>query len=109
MLPFKRKSRLLAPKENVNCPSGFRQPCATTSHTLRSYRERVSVTVSLWSGWRSTSENPRRTLGGSPALDGKCRYSCGIYGEGEVGVSGTNLCLRIPREKERGRNAPRHP
>ena len=47
MLPFKRKSRLLAPTENVNCPSGFRQPCATTSHTLKSYRDSVSVTVSL--------------------------------------------------------------
>ena len=109
MLPFKRKSRLLAPTENVNFPAGFRQPCATASHTLKSYRESVRITVSLWCGLRSTSENPRRTLGGSPALDGKWRYSCGIYGQGEAGVSGTNLCLRIPREKERRRNAPRHP
>ena len=47
MLPLKRKSLLLAPTENVNLPSGFLQPCATASHTLRSYRDSVSVTVSL--------------------------------------------------------------
>ena len=101
MLPFKRKSRLLAPTENVNFPAGFRQPCATASHTLRSYRDSVSVTVSLWCGFRSTSENPRRTLGGSPALDGKCRYSCGIcmWRKG-VSVMMSNLADRkgdIPR------------
>ena len=78
ILPLKRKSRLLAPIEKVKLPSGFRQPCATASHKLKSYRESVSVTVSLCCGLRSTSENPRRTLGGSPALDGKCKYSWGI-------------------------------
>ena len=78
ILPFKRKSRLLAPTENVNFPSGFRQPCAPVSHTLRSYRDSVIITVSPWRGSRSTSENPRSTLGGSPTPAGKCTYNCGI-------------------------------
>ena len=78
MLPFNRKSRLLAPTENVNSPSGLRHPCATTSHTERSYRDSVTVTVSPCPAPRRTSVKPRSTLGGSPALEGKCRYSCGI-------------------------------
>ena len=83
ILPLKRKSRLLAPIEKVKLPFGFRQPCASASHTLKSYRDSVSVTVSLWCGFSSTSEKPRRTLGGSPALDGKWRYSCGICSYGK--------------------------
>lgn len=73
MLPLKRKSRLLAPTENVNAPSGLRQPCAAASQTERSYRESVSVTVSLCFARRSTSVKPRSTFGGSPAPAGKCR------------------------------------
>ena len=72
-LPERRKSRLLAPTENVNAPEGFVQPCAVASQIERSYRDRVSVTVSLWPARRSTSVKPRSTFGGSPALEGKCR------------------------------------
>ena len=78
MLPFNRKSRLLAPTENVNAPSGLRHPCATTSHTERSYRDSVIVTVSLCPTPKRTPAKPRSTLGGSPASEGKCRYSYGI-------------------------------
>ena len=75
MLPFNRKSRLLAPIENVNSPSGFLHPCAPASHTLMSYRDSVSVNLFLSCGLSSTSPNSRSTLGGSPAPAGKWRYS----------------------------------
>ena len=78
ILPFKRKSRLLAPPENANLPSGFRQPCFPASHTLRSYRESVILTVLLSPGRKSTSSKPLSTLGGSPTSAGKCTYNCGI-------------------------------
>ena len=84
-LPANRKSLLLAPTENVNSPSGFLHPCAPASHTLRSYRDSVSFTVFVWRGWSITSVKPRSTLGGSPALSGKCRYSCGIWTDSDRG------------------------
>ena len=34
--PLNRKSRLLAPTEKVNSPSGLRQSCAPLSQVLRS-------------------------------------------------------------------------
>lgn len=78
ILPDNRKSLLLAPTENVIFPAGLAHPCLTTSHTLRSYRESVTVTVFFSPFFRNTSAKPRSTDGGSPADAGWCRYSCGI-------------------------------
>lgn len=78
IFPDSLKSLLLAPTENAILPAGLAHPCATTSHTLRSYRESVIVTVFFSPLHRNTSANPRRTDGGSPADAGWCTYSCGI-------------------------------
>ena len=55
---------------------------------------RVIVTVSLCPAPRRTSSNPRSTLGGSPALEGKCRYSCGICARRASAPTGSDLTRR---------------
>jgi hypothetical protein len=63
----------LVPTETPIVPSGRRQPCATVSQMLRSYRERVMETVFFRPGSTSTFVKPLRTAGGSPADVGKFR------------------------------------
>ena len=59
-------------------PSGRCHDCVTTFHTDKSYRVNVIDTRLLCPGSKSTSVNPFRSDGGSPADEGWLTYSCGI-------------------------------
>ena len=78
-MPFNLKSRLLAPTEREYVPGARTHVWLDTSQTDRSYLESVTLTVFDSPGCNSTSVKPRRMEGGSPAPEGKCRYTCDIY------------------------------
>jgi len=76
--PFNLRSRLLAPTDREYVPPARIHDWLVTSHIDKSYLESVMQTVFDSPDCKSTSVNPRRTDGGSPACAGKCRYSWDI-------------------------------
>src|SRR5712671_2418090 len=70
---FNLKSRLLPPTESVYVPMERTHDLLETSQIDRSYLESVMNVRVDSPGCSSTSVNPRKTDGGSPACAGKCK------------------------------------
>jgi len=70
-----RISLELAPTKIWKSPAGMTHFCSTTSHTLKSLFLSVILNEALDPLSMEAFEKPRRTLGGSPTLAGKPRYT----------------------------------
>ena len=96
ILPASRASLELVPIVTPIVPLGLRQPCATGSQKLRSYRLTVMPTVFVAPGRTSTLVKPFRMEGGSPEEAGMCKYSCGIYTP--------QMRISVPRQQSKRRD-----